>query len=183
MKVASGNEFLNPQKILHEVGLTYGHRVADLGCGGAGYFVLQASKIVGDRGIVYGVDVLKHALSGLKSKLELEGTRNVILVWSNLEIYGAAKQIKDGSLDIAFLINTLFQSKSKGAIIKEATRIISPGGKLLVIDWKTGGLTFGPNEKDLVSPREIQQHAETNGLTLEKAFDPGQYHFGLLFKK
>ncbi|MFH1236326.1 MAG: methyltransferase domain-containing protein [Parcubacteria group bacterium] len=180
-KAASGNQFLNPARILHDIGVRYGHQIADLGCGGAGYFVFQAAKVVGDRGVSYGVDVLKHALSGLQSKIALEGVKNVIPVWSNLERYGATKQIRNGTLDFALIINTLFQAHDKGMMIKEAVRMIALKGKLVIIDWKTGGLSFGPNPSDLVSPGEVERHAQACGMHLEKTFDAGRYHFGMIF--
>lgn len=184
MKLPSGNTFLNPERILREVGITPGQRIADLGCGGAGYFVLQAAKMVGDRGVVYGVDVLKHALSGLQSKLQLHGITNVVPVWSNLEIFRGAKQIHDGSLDIALLVNTLFQSsRNVPAVMRESARMIAPGGILVVIEWKTSGLSFGPAVRDIISPQAARDAAGAVGLTFERAFDPGKFHFGLIFRK
>ncbi len=183
-KIPSGNSFLNPQRILHDLGLKPGDKVADLGCGGAAYFVLQAAKIVGNRGVVYGVDVLKSALSGLKSRLALHGITNVVPVWSNVEVYKGAKRIKDNSLDYSMIINTLFQSKDKPAMLREAIRITAHGGRLVIIDWKTGGLTFGPNVNQLVSPQGVQNIVVgQHHLTLQRVFEPGPYHFGLVFVK
>ncbi len=182
MKIPSGNSFLNPQKILHHLGVKSGDRIADLGCGGAAYFVLQAAKMVGSRGVVYGLDVLKSALSGLKSRLELHNIDNVVPVWSDLEVYGAAKKIPDHSLDIALIINTLFQAHNRKGMLQEAVRMVAPHGRLVIIDWKTGGLSFGPSAGKLVSPHEVKDILSTYGCTLEEVFDPGQYHFGLTFR-
>ena len=38
--------FMDPEKILNEVGLKIGKTVADLGCG-TGFFVIPAAKILG----------------------------------------------------------------------------------------------------------------------------------------
>ncbi|MFA6908734.1 MAG: methyltransferase domain-containing protein [Patescibacteria group bacterium] len=182
-KIPSGNAFLNPQSVLNAIGIHLGDKVADFGCGGAAYFVLQAAKMVGSRGIVYGVDVLKPALSGLKSRLELHNITNVVPVWSNVETYGATRRIRSNSLTVGMIINTLFQAQDKTAMIREAERMVAPGGRLVIIDWKTGGLPFGPTQKQLVVPETIQAMAEKFHLKLTDVFEPGKYHFGLIFTK
>ena len=86
-KIPSGTTLFKTDKILHRIGVGPGQVVADLGCGGSGYFVLQAAKMVGSKGTVFGIDVLKSALSNLISRARLAGLANIIPVWSNLEIF------------------------------------------------------------------------------------------------
>ena len=69
MKDDANARLLNPQQLLEkQLELKFGHQVADLGCGGAGYFTLPAARLVGSRGKVYAVDILKTALEGVLSK-------------------------------------------------------------------------------------------------------------------
>src|SRR3989338_11597175 len=101
--ISGGNELLDPEEIFKHIELKGGQRVADLGCGGAGHFVLPAAQKVGSLGTVYAVDILKSVLQTVASKARLEGVANVKTVWSNLELPGATKIPKE-SLDAAFLI-------------------------------------------------------------------------------
>lgn len=181
-KIPGGNELLNPLFILNKVGLEEGMKVGDLGCGGRGFFTLQAARLVGDKGTVYGVDVLKSALQSLKSEAEANGIYNVKPVWSNLEIYGATK-INDGFLDVALIINVLFQVKEKDIVLKEAWRMLKREGKLLVIDWKKTGAPFGPPVEMRVSKERVKKIAESLNLILLEEFEAGNYHYGLIFKK
>ena len=181
-KVPSGNVFLNPEKILNIAEINYGDKIADLGCG-AGYFILQAAKMVGPKGTAYGVDVLKSALSGLVSRAKLEGINNIKPVWSNVEIYNGAKGIKDGSLDAALLINLFYQSKKHYEIFREAYRILKNGGKAVVIDWHVSKAGFGPKEDEFVDPEKIKSIASDAGFKLAKSFVAGEFHFGLIFEK
>src|SRR3989344_1942674 len=143
-KVAGGNELLNPERILKDqLGLGNAHSVADLGAGGAGYFTLQAAKLVGEHGLVYAVDIIKGHLRNIESRAKIEGYDNIRTIWSNLEKYGATK-INDQSLDFALLVNVLFQNKKPELLMKEAVRMIKTGGKLLVVDWRPGRFIFGP---------------------------------------
>ncbi|MFA6272607.1 MAG: class I SAM-dependent methyltransferase [Patescibacteria group bacterium] len=181
-KVPGGNELLNPEAILNQAGIGYGDVVADLGCGGMGYFTLQAARTVGDKGRVYAVDILKNVLQSVWTKVKLEGFDNVRMVWSNLEILGATK-IREGSLDFALLVNTLFQTKKHEAVIKEATRLLKKGGKLVIVDWKKMSTPFGPKTEDRVSVEDLKKIAEDLKYTLEKSEETGPYHYLLEFIK
>jgi len=50
-----------------------------------------------------------------------------------------------------------------------------------VVDWKPDS-PQGP-EEGRVSEKEVENLAEESGLKLEKEFEAGIYHYGLVFKK
>lgn len=176
-------ELINPQYVLSEAGIIEGLIVADLGCGGPGYFVLQAAKMVGKNGLVYAVDIQKDVLKNVESKAKINGLFNVKIVWSDLEVYGAAKDIADASLDVGCLINTVHQTKNLEAVFKETNRIIKPGGKLLFIEWNLTGAPFGPAVNTRVPAERIEDVAEASGFAKEKEFKAGKYHYGIVFIK
>jgi|GEM_PF-280493 SAM-dependent methyltransferase len=176
------SELLDAGKILQEVlGIQQGQIVADLGAGG-GMFTINAARLVGDRGQVYAVDIMKSSLSDIESKARMTGFNNVKSVWSNLEIVGAAK-INEASLDHAMLVNVLFQSKKHFEMMAEATRLLKPGGKLLIVDWSSTAPGFAPPKEMKVDPAELNNHAVKLNLALEQEFKAGNYHFGLIFIK
>jgi len=173
---------LDPLEILSRLGIKNGSKVADLGCGSAGHFVVPAAKLVGGQTTAYAVDILKSVLKSVASVARLEGINNIKPIWSNLEIYGATR-IKKESLDFALLINILFQSKQDDQIIKEAIRLLKEGGKLLVIDWNQVPSSFGPAPIDRIKPEEVKKIAKDLELKIIDEFDAGNYHFGLIFEK
>jgi len=174
--------FLNPRKILQSAGVNYGATVADLGCGG-GYFVLDAARIVGDDSTVYGVDVLKGALSALDSKARMYGLTNVKTVWSNAEVYGGARKIPNGSVDTVLLVQLLSESHKHDAIFKETVRMMKLRGKAVVVEWKQDINDFGPPAEKCVDPAHVKQVAHAAGLKLVQEIDAGQYHYGLIFEQ
>ncbi len=176
-------DMLNPQKILKdELGLGYGEKVADLGSGTMGFFIIEAAKIVGDQGTAYAVDVLKEALSGVEGRARLAGLNNLKIVWSDLEKYGATKIAPD-SLDADLIINTLFQTNDRLTVIKEAMRLLKTNGKLLIIDWLNNQTPFGPAINIRISPQKIKEMAASINLKFVKEFPAGNYHYGLIFIK
>ena len=181
-KVPGGNQLLNSYKILSKIEITEGMKVADLGCGARGPFSLQSAKMVGDKGIVYAVDIMKSALQSLNTMAQMRGINNIKTIWADLDVVGSTK-IKKSSIDLVIVVNILFQLKERTAIIKEAYRIIKPGGKMLIIDWKKTNIPFGPSVDLRISPSKIKQAGQQLDLILEQEFDAGPYHFGLLFSQ
>ncbi len=177
-----GHTFLNPTEVLKQVGLKVGQWVADLGCGG-GYFVLPAARMVGDEGRVYGVDVLKTALSSLGSKVRLYNLTNVQLVWGNVEVYGGSKGIQDHSVDVVLLVQLLSQTAKRKEALKEADRIAKHNGQLVVVDWKSDSLSFSPIKKNYIAPDEVKSLASASYLKFDREIEVGPYHYCLIFNK
>ncbi len=183
IKVPGGNELINAQELLDKhLGLKFGTRVADLGCGGAGYFALQAAQLIGGSGIVYAVDILKSVLANVKTRANILGIENIKTIWSDLEQYQAT-QINNDAVDYSLLINVLFQNNDHLNILKEATRITRTGGKILIVDWNEGRFQIGPKPEDKISIEQVLNIAQTLNLKLEKQFNAGKFHYGLIFTK
>lgn len=181
-RYAGGDQLLDAQYLLKDVlEIPFGSRVADLGCGSMGYFVLQAAKLVGDKGRVYACDILKDVLSAVSGKARQEGLINVKTVWTNLEIVGATKI--DEPLDYAFLINTLFQSTKHAEMLAEAARLLKPAGKLLVVEWRASSGPIGPAADLRIAKETIEDLAQAAGLAKIKDFEAGASHYGLIFQK
>lgn len=181
-KVPSGNELLNPAELLKRAGITLNMHVGDFGCGGMGYFSLQAARMVGKNGTVYAVDILKSSLTSVASLAKESNLENLKTIWSNIELYGATK-IPEASLDVALVKNVLFQTKKRSDFLKEVVRLVKHGGKIMVVDWKLTGSPLGPIQADRVPPEEVRTIAKSLNLKEDEAFEAGQYHFGFLFSR
>ncbi len=120
IQLRGGNQLLDAVKILEQGGIKDGYTVADLGCGTSGHFVFPAAHLVGPKGKVYAVDILKSVLQAIDSRTRLEGVDNVEAVWSDLERAGGLK-ITPGSVDLTLLLNilALVKDKETGMIAEE----------------------------------------------------------------
>jgi len=180
--IPSTSELIDATSLLAQGGISEGMRVADLGCGTTGHFVFPAAEMVGKNGMVFAVDIQKGVLAGVESRKKLEGIENVKTVWSDIERKGAT-QIDDKSLNIILLINNLFLAKQKNELAREIIRMMAPGAALIVADWKVTQAPFGPPVNERVPLEEAKRVFTASGLTLEKEFEAGKYHYGLVFRR
>jgi ubiquinone/menaquinone biosynthesis C-methylase UbiE len=169
--------------LLHELDLRPGMVYADLGIGTSAHFIFSAARIVGDDGKVFAVDILQPVLETVKGRAKSDGYHNVETVWTDLEVYGAAKTIANDSVERMSLVNLLYQTKEDAHVINEANRMLQPGGKVLVIDWNPKSGNFGPPEETRTSLDKVRQMAKVVGWKEVRTFTPSDYHFGVLFEK
>ncbi len=180
--VQGGKFLIDVSVVLQFLDLKAGYRVGDFGCGSSGFFAIPVAKAVGEGGKVHAIDVQQSALDSLKSLVIEEGLRNVDMVWSDLEVYGATK-IEPNSLDRGFLINVLFQTSKPDAILKEAARLLKHGGLLMVVEWNKDTSQLGPPLNMRIPKEILMEKLNLLNLVKKAEFEPGPYHYGLVFEK
>lgn len=167
-------------RILSKISLEEHQVAADLGCGNFGFFVFPLARLVGLKGTIYAVDILKSVLEQISKEAKIQNLPQIKTVWSNLEIFKETN-IASNSLDLAVVVNVLNQSEKRLDFLREAVRLLKIGGKLLIIDWQLGDTPFGPPIDRRVNPENLKIIAPKIGLALKEEFDAGNYHFGLIF--
>lgn len=170
--------FLDPDKVLDELELRPDMLAVEFGCGSGGFSLPLAKRL--EDGLVYALDIQNPPLSVLKSRALFENITNIKVIRCDLE-KPRGSTLPDSSLDLVLIPNILFQVEDKKAIMQEAGRVLKKEGKLLVVDWLPKA-SQGP-EKERVSAEEVKKISQELGLKLDKEFEAGKYHYGLVFTK
>ena len=102
--------------------------VADLGCG-EGYLTLEASRWASR---VIGIDRSEAVLRRARGLARRRRVSNVI--WRRGEIEDVP--LGDTTVDVAMLSQALHHAGDPARAIAEATRILVPGGRLLILDLR-----------------------------------------------
>ena len=173
--------FINPEDVLDQLVLGEGRTIADLGAG-SGAYVLPTARRVGDSGKVYAIDIQKHFLDKIKNDAKRARLTNVEVLAGDIEEEGGAK-LKDNSVDVAILSNTLFQLEDKAGAAREIHRILEPSGRVLVVDWSDSFGGIGPEVDAIVLQEEARDIFERNGFTHERDIKAGDHHYGMVFRK
>ncbi|MBI4132185.1 MAG: class I SAM-dependent methyltransferase [Candidatus Sungbacteria bacterium] len=173
--------FLHPEGIIGRLDIRPGMVVADFGAG-SGYFSIPAARRVGEGGKVYAIDIQQTAINLLRSKASLEHLLNIEAVWADLE-RPAGSRLAEGAVDFVIIANILFQAAEKAAVLAEAKRVLRTGGKLAILEWDETPFPAGPPAALRVPKSLVRQLTEGVGFQLEKEFEAGSHHYGLLFVK
>lgn len=172
--------FAHPPRNVGVMDIQPGMTVVDFGSG-SGAYVLSIAERLANAGHVYAVDIQHDLLRRIKNEAHKRGYKNVEIVWSDIE-KPASSKLADGLVDRVLISNLLFQLDEKQEVFREAHRILKPDGMLVVIDWSESFGGLGPHKKDVVKKDAAIHRALEAGFGLEKEFDAGAHHYGLIFK-
>lgn len=168
--------FLTPDHLVKELYIRPGDRVADIGCGTGVYTIALAGE-VGAMGQVYAVDVHRDALHTLAGTLDKRGIINVEMLWADAEV---AIPIDAYSLDALVLSNVLFQFTDKEKVLSLISKLVKPGGQLLVVDWTDSHGGVGPHGDHVVTEEEAIKLAQAHGFHLQKRLPAGKFHYAFI---
>jgi arsenite methyltransferase len=140
--------------------LNPGEKVLDLGSGG-GIDVLLSAKRVGPTGFAYGLDMTDEMLALAEKNKAEAGAENVAFLKGHIEDI----PLPDNTVDVVISNCVINLSSDKGQVLREAYRVLNPGGRFAVSDVVAQGEV----------PADLRQDMEAWVGCIAGALEEGEY--------
>ena len=152
----------SPSRLVRILALKPTDRVLEIGCG-PGYFSPAVAKFL-TRGHLTLFDFQNGMLDIAEAQLKKRGLTN----YARQQGDAKALPFAGDSFDAAFLVTVLGEVGGAEAALREAFRVLKPGGLLSVTEQ------FG--DPDFVRRKALKRMAVATGFSFERSFGPGFFY-------
>jgi ubiquinone/menaquinone biosynthesis C-methylase UbiE len=121
--------FKSPDKKLEPFNIQKGQTVIDYGSG-TGRYLPGASAMVGNKGLVYAVDIHELAIKSAFQQIEKHNLKNVRPIRTD----GNTVDIPSHTADIIYALDMFHMLKDTNSFLKELKRLVKPDGTLYLED-------------------------------------------------
>ena len=108
-----------------------GSTVADIGCG-SGYHTRRLAKAVGDKGLVYGVDIQKEMLVILHRNMKANNLTNYQAVLNTT----TDSKLPKGKIDLALFVDVYHEFDHPYEMMKSICDSLAPGGRIALVEYR-----------------------------------------------
>jgi len=177
----SSFELIDPNILLKNIPIRNGSVILDLACG-KGTYSLYLSEIVGDKGLIYAVDLWEEGIKMLGEQIDQKQINNILPLIADLteEI-----EIDDYSIGICLMATVLhdFAEMDKADhVLKTIKTLLKPNGHLAVIEFKKIEGPPGPPISIRLSEEETESLVTKNGFKKITSVDLGDYNYLMTFR-
>src|SRR6201997_1827062 len=152
------DERLQIDRVMDILGIGAGKDVADIGAG-SGWFTVRAARRVGERGVVYAVDINPESMRFVDERAKKEKLHNVKTILSKAD----DPLLPAGAVDSVLLLKTYHEVAEPVALLRNLRASLRPGAKVGIIDRNGNGEDHGVN-RDVV----LHEAAEAGYRLLEQ---------------
>ena len=146
-------------------------RVADIGAG-TGYFTIPLARAVLPGGRVFAIDLQPEMLDLLRARVPPD------LPVALVDGEATRTTLPDTCVDLVLFANVWHELDDHPAALAEAARILGPGGRIAILDWrKEVEQHLGPPLEHRIPPADVGRTLEQHAWLIGSSETIGLYHY------
>jgi len=176
----SSFDLIDSEAFFKELDLKKGTTFLDVACG-RGAYCLKASAIIGPAGTVYAVDLWPEGIEALKARAAAKNALNIKAFVSDA---GRQIPVADQAVDsclMATVLHDFVEDHISEKVLREVVRVLKPGGRLAIVEFKKTDGPPGPPIHIRLSPDEVADILSPYGFSQKRLTDVGPYNYLMLF--
>jgi ubiquinone/menaquinone biosynthesis C-methylase UbiE len=182
--VAAGRssfDLIDAEKAFAVIDVKPDSRFLDLACG-IGAYSIEIANTIGEKGIVYAVDLWQEGIDALNREIDKRGIRNIRPIVADIR---KKLPIEENSIDSCLLATILhdLSKEDRKPTLREITRLVKPGGMLNIIEFKKIDKGPGPPLHIRLEEKEIEELVTQYGFAKIAGSDVGEFNYLVKYKK
>jgi|WetSurMetagenome_2_1015567.scaffolds.fasta_scaffold167441_2 ubiquinone/menaquinone biosynthesis C-methylase UbiE len=176
----SSFELIDQPAFFRALGIRVGEAFLDLACG-RGLYTLAAATRVGEAGHLYALDLWEEGIQDLLREARARGLAN-LKAWVRDITQGIP--LGDGTVDAALMATVLHdfvEIKADAVAVREIARVLKPGGRLAVVEFKKVEPPPGPPATVRLEPEAVSTIVRPHGFRMDRHLDLGPFHYLMTF--
>lgn len=153
----------------------------DLACG-IGKYSIKIAENIGEKGLVYAIDLWKDGLDALNKEIDKENIKNIKTILADISHKLPLEENSIDSCLMATIIHDLSKSDQKFAV-QEVSRLLTSGGILNIIEFKKIEKGPGPPMDIRMGDEEITALITPYGFDKISKNEIGKFNYLVQFKK
>lgn len=168
-----------PEELVEALRIPPGSRVADIGAG-TGYFNPHLARAVGASGKVLAIDVEPSLVAHMQQRADQEHTPVVEARLGTAHDPGIRPE---DAVDLVLLVDTYHHIDQRRAYFSTLRDVLSPGARLVIVDFKPGELPVGPGPDHKIAEEQVVAELVAAGWTAAGSVDLLPYQYVRLFER
>ena len=163
--------------LLKALNVQPGMTVCDLGCGN-GFYTLQLAKMVGEKGLVYAVDIQQEMLHLLDERAKELGINNVKPVLGSV----IDPKLPTASQDLILLVDVYHEFSHPEQMQQAMRKALKPNGRLALVEFRLEDPKVPIKLLHKMSKKQIMKEFPPNGYKLVEQFDKLPWQHVMFFQ-
>src|SRR2546425_2428659 len=167
-----------PDLLLEALKLKSGDVVADLGAG-TGYYSWRMANLVGDKGLVYAVDIQQEMLDLLSKRMAQRKITNVKGVLGTIK----DPKLPARSVDLALMVDVYHEFDHPLEMMQAICQALKPGGRVVFVEFRAEDPKVPIKEVHKMSEAQVRKEMSAQPLEWVETIATLPWQHVIVFRK